>query len=418
MLWVEGEISNLAQPSSGHWYFTLKDDEAQVRCAMFRARNALVRFVPKAGDKVVVRGKVGLYEGRGDYQLIAEHMEDAGFGALQRAFEALKAKLQLEGLFGSEHKQPLPEIPRRIGVVTSPTGAAIRDILSVLKRRFPAIPVLVLPVAVQGKDAAGQIVAAIETANTHSLCDLLLVSRGGGSIEDLWAFNEEKVARAIFASAIPVVSAVGHETDFSIADFVADVRAPTPSAAAELISPSQHAIAARLQECGNCLTRHLVGRLNYLNEKVVHLRARLQHPGDKLRNRAQRLDHLELRLQGQSRALLSTVSQRLHNAQHRLMAAYPGRQIANQHALLAQLNTRLTQQMTLVQERKSQRLAKAASLLDSVSPLATLQRGYAIVESDGEIIRSFHQVHPGQRVDARLKDGRIVCTVDAVASDK
>lgn len=416
MLWVEGEISNLAKPSSGHWYFTLKDDAAQVRCAMFRTRNTLLRFAPRAGDKVVVRGRVSLYEGRGDYQLIVEHMEDAGFGALQRAFEALKLKLQNEGLFDLAHKQPLPQLPRCIGVVTSPTGAAIRDILSVLKRRFPAIPVSILPVAVQGKEAPAQIARAIELANLHNVCDVLLVSRGGGSLEDLWAFNEEVVARAIFASKIPVVSAVGHEIDFSIADFVADMRAPTPSAAAELLSPSQDAMGARFIECANCLTQYLMSRLQNLQDAVIHLRARLQHPGDKLRNRSQQLDHLELRLQRQSQARLAALHQRLGGLHQRLSLAHPGKQIQQQKKQVTQLGERLRRQAKLSHEQQSQRLAKAADLLDSVSPLATLKRGYAIVErSDGEIIRSYRKIRPGDTITARLQDGTLGCTVNAVA---
>jgi exodeoxyribonuclease VII large subunit len=418
MLWVEGEISNLAKPSSGHWYFTLKDNAAQVRCAMFRNRTSLLRFTPKPGDKVIVRARVGLYEGRGDYQLIVEHMEDAGFGALQRAFEALKAKLDQEGLFDPAHKQPLPSIPRTIGVVTSPSGAAIRDILSVLRRRFPAIPVLVLPVAVQGKEAAGQIAQAIATANEHQLCDLLLVSRGGGSLEDLWAFNEEVVARAIFASDIPIVSAVGHEIDFTIADFVADVRAPTPSAAAELVSPSQDAIGNRLNECTNCLHQYFFSRFHYLQEKVVHLRARLQHPGEKLRNKSQQLDHLELRLQRQSQTLLVGLNQRLTNTQQRLLRTHPERQITAQGDKVKRLEERLRQQMALTQERKQYRLSKAAELLDSVSPLATLQRGYAIVKKGDKVVRAPSDVQPGDQVATYLKSGTLLCTIDAVAPNQ
>ncbi len=417
LLWVEGEISNLAKPSSGHWYFTLKDDTAQVRCAMFRSRASLLRFAPKAGDKVLVRARVGLYEGRGDYQLIVEHMEDAGFGALQRAFEELKHKLQQEGVFDDAHKQELPWLPRSIGVVTSPTGAAIRDILSVLKRRFPAIPVTILPVAVQGKEAAGQIAGAIALANQQALCDVLLVSRGGGSLEDLWAFNEEVVARAIFDSRIPVVSAVGHEIDFTIADFVADLRAPTPSAAAELLSPSQEAISARLNECGSCLTQHLMARVQNLQDKVGHLRARLQHPGEKLRNRSQQLDHLELRLQQQSVRVFAALSQRVANLHQRLSSSDPRRQLKAHEQRVMQLSDRLQRQMMQTQERKRLRLGKASELLDSVSPLATLRRGYAIVETDGHIIRSCNEITVGQTVRTRLKDGTLDCTVNAVAAN-
>ena len=415
LLWVEGEISNLAKPSSGHWYFTLKDDAAQVRCAMFRNRAGLLRFAPKAGDKVLVRARVGLYEGRGDYQLIVEHMEDAGFGALQRAFEELKAKLQLEGLFDEARKQAIPGLPRSIGVITSPTGAAIRDILSVLKRRFPAIPVSILPVAVQGKEAAGQIAHAIKLANQQAICDVLLVSRGGGSLEDLWAFNEEVVARAIAGSKIPVVSAVGHEIDFTIADFVADLRAPTPSAAAELLSPSQKAIEARFSECASGLAQNLLSRLQGLQDKVVHLRARLQHPGEKLRNRSQQLDHLEMRLQRQSNVVFAGLTQHIASLHQRLSFAHPGRQIQAHHQQVAQLGERLQRQVKLSHERKNQRLAKAAELLDSVSPLATLKRGYAIVEGDDGIIRSYKEVRKGQQMKAYLLDGTLNCTINAVA---
>lgn len=417
MMWVEGEISNFAKPSSGHWYFTLKDDNAQVRCAMFRTRNSLLRFNPKAGDKVVVRARVGLYEGRGDYQLIVEHMEDAGFGALQRAFELLKNKLQQEGLFEQAHKQPLPRMPATIGVVTSPTGAAVRDIVSVLNRRFPAIEIAVLPVAVQGKEAATQIAKAIELANRHKACDVLIVGRGGGSLEDLWAFNEEAVARAIHASQIPVVSAVGHETDFTIADFVADVRAPTPSAAAELLSPEQDALWAHFTDCTDCLIRCWHGRRQAWEDRISHLRARLQHPGDKLRNRAQQLDHLELRLQRQSQLLLADLRRRLHSLQQRLNLAQPAPRITSNKEQVVQLQRRLERQIQLVAERKAQRLARAGALLESVSPLATLHRGYAIVQSNAGIVRSCAQVKPGDRIQAKLRDGLLNCTLDSVAPD-
>jgi len=239
-IWLEGELSNLSRPSSGHLYFTLKDSRAQIRGAMFRNRNQLLRFRPQEGMQMLVRCRISLYEPRGDYQLIAESMEEAGDGALQRAFEELKRKLDLEGLLRAEHKQPLPLLPRRIGVVTSPSGAAIRDVLSVLKRRFPAIPVMVYPVPVQGKEAGREIAAMLHRAGERRECDVLILTRGGGSLEDLWAFNEEVVARAIHDCPVPVISAVGHEVDFTIADFVADQRAPTPSAAAELASPDQY----------------------------------------------------------------------------------------------------------------------------------------------------------------------------------
>lgn len=242
LLWIEGEISNLSQPSSGHWYFTLKDSAAQIRCAMFKGRNSRVRFAAQHGQQVLVRAKVSLYEGRGDYQLIVEHMEEAGIGALQRAFDELKYKLEQEGLFLEEHKKPLPTQPKRVALITSPTGAAVQDMVSVFARRYPLIDLVILPVAVQGVEAPAQIARAINMACRMRNIEAIIVGRGGGSLEDLWAFNEEVVARAIFASKIPLVSAVGHETDFTIADFVADSRAPTPSAAAELLSPDREEI--------------------------------------------------------------------------------------------------------------------------------------------------------------------------------
>ena len=246
--WVEAEISNFSRPSSGHWYFSLKDANAQVRCAMFRQRNMLCAFTARDGQKVLVRARIGLYEPRGEFQLIVEHMEDAGLGALKRQFEELRARLKAEGLFSAERKRPLPALPRRIGVITSPSGAAVRDILHVLARRFPAVAVMIYPVAVQGAQASAEIIAALELACRRAECDVLILARGGGSLEDLWAFNDERLARAIVASSIPVVSGVGHEIDFTIADFAADVRAPTPSAAAELVVPDADEWLAALRE--------------------------------------------------------------------------------------------------------------------------------------------------------------------------
>ena len=296
LLWVEGEISNFARPASGHWYLTLKDGQAQVRCAMFRNSNMRVNFKPANGTQVLVRCRVGLYEGRGDYQLIIEHMEEAGFGALQRQFEILKQKLVSEGLFASEHKQEMPSSVRHVGVVTSPTGAAVKDILAVLKRRFPAIKVSIFATAVQGEQAAGQIISAIESANHQAQCDVLIVGRGGGSLEDLWPFNEESVARAMFASKIPVISAVGHEVDFTIADFVADLRAPTPSAAAELISPDGDDILRQFIGFEILLADAIARKTTALAQRVDSLKKRLRHPGHKLQEQAQHLDQFYLTL--------------------------------------------------------------------------------------------------------------------------
>jgi exodeoxyribonuclease VII large subunit len=418
LLWVEGELSNLSAPSSGHWYFTLKDAGAQVRCAMFRNRNQLVRFKPETGKKVLVRAKVSLYEGRGDYQLIVEHMEPAGLGDLQHQFELLKARLQEEGLFDPALKKPLPFWPRCLGVITSPTGAAIRDILHVLQRRFPALPVVVLPVAVQGNEAAAQIANAIHLANLHQVCDLLIVGRGGGSLEDLWAFNEEVVARAIHASTIPIVSAVGHEVDFTIADFVADLRAPTPSAAAELVSPNQVEVQEQLERFERTLTRLIRQHLQWQKRQVQHLRARLAHPGQLLQQRAQRLDQLELRLKRALRVKLSDASQRLAHLNRSLQQLTPGRQLQQQRRNLDQLLSRLTRAQRHLLERRQQHLTRSAQLLHSVSPLNTLNRGYAIVlNPQGQAVRSATQVKLGERLQARLASGRIDCEVLVIHED-
>jgi exodeoxyribonuclease VII large subunit len=297
-LWVEGEISNLARPVSGHLYFTLKDARAQVSCALFRNRATRLGFSPENGSQVLIQAQVSLYEARGNYQLIVNQMEEAGDGALRRAFEQLKNRLHKEGLFEAQHKQPLPRLPRCIGVITSPSGAAIRDVLTVLRRRFPGIPVIIYPTQVQGETAAGQIVAAIQTADSRAECDVLLLTRGGGSLEDLWPFNEEVVARAVFACKLPMVSAVGHEIDFVITDFVADQRAATPSAAAELLSPDQTELDNRFRQLDSRLYALLRQRLQQHRDQLNWLTKRMQqsHPGRQLQQQAQRLDDLELRL--------------------------------------------------------------------------------------------------------------------------
>jgi exodeoxyribonuclease VII large subunit len=370
-LWIEGEMSNFSAPSSGHWYFSLKDTNAQVRCAMFRTRNHLSLCKPRDGLHVLARVRVSLYEPRGEYQLLVDHLEEAGEGALRRRFEALKARLQQEGLFASERKRPLPTLPRRIGVITSPSGAAIRDILHVLRRRFCAVPVLVYPVPVQGAGAAGQIASMIRLASARAECDVLVLARGGGSLEDLWAFNEEGVARALFDCRVPTVSGIGHEVDFTIADFVADVRAPTPSAAAELIAPNcqewldrLNALARRSTSCAQRLLRDRSARHDWLARRLSQA-----HPGVRLRHQAQRVDDFEQRFRLAIRATLSRASHRLHAAQRQLGA---------------------------------------------LSPLATLERGYAIVTrvDDGALLRSSDEVSPGTRIEARLSRGRVRARVE------
>ena len=284
LIWVEGEISNLARPASGHIYFSLKDSDAQLRCAMFKMRNRLTNFRPENGQQVLVRGRLSLYPARGDYQLIAEHMEEAGDGALRREFELLKQRLHSEGLFDEASKQSLPELPTRLGVITSPTGAAIRDILSVLKRRFPGIPVLIYPVPVQGNEAPPAIVEALQTANARNECDLLILARGGGSLEDLWSFNDESLARAIFDCPIPIVSGVGHEVDVTIADFVADIRAATPTAAAEAITPDQLSWSQSFDWYQQRLQQLVKNKIERQQEKIqwLHQRLQQQHPENQI----------------------------------------------------------------------------------------------------------------------------------------
>jgi len=415
-IWIEGELSNISRPSSGHLYFTLKDCQAQIRGAMFRNRNQLLRFKPAEGMQVLVRAKVSLYEPRGDYQLIAEGMEVAGDGVLQRAFEALKRKLDAAGLFDPAIKQALPALPRRIGVVTSPTGAALRDVLSVLKRRFPAIPVLVYPVPVQGKDAGREIAAMLHTASRRSECDVLILTRGGGSLEDLWAFNEEIVARAMHACRIPVISAVGHEVDFTIADFVADRRAPTPSAAAELASPEQSEWLAQLGALQTRATRRVQQQLMTCRERLRWLNQRLalRHPGQYLRQRTQRLDELENRSRLAIRTYFNSLRSSLHVLHAALWQLTPRHRIHRTELRRQALAARLRGAMHLQLAARQQRLAVVCRSLDTVSPLATLGRGYAIVSRAGqrEILRVATAVGPGDRVEARLAQGRLLCTVD------
>lgn len=413
LLWIEGEISNFARPSSGHWYFTLKDANAQVKCAMFRNRNQRVRNVPQQGQKVLVRGRVSLYEGRGDYQLIVEHLEDSGVGALQQAFEALKYQLHQEGLFDPAYKKPLPSLAKHIGVITSPTGAAVRDILQVLRRRFPGIPVSIFPVAVQGAEAAPQIVQALHNANQLSNCDLLIVGRGGGSLEDLWPFNEESVARAIFASHIPVISAVGHEVDITIADYVADLRAPTPSAAAELSTPDGNDMLQQFAGYEVLLEEAMERRLVRHRERLAALSSRLQHPGQKLQAQAQHLDNLEIRLQRVIHAQLQQHNHRLQHAQTRLSNGAPALRIQQTQERLHLLQQRMQQGMQQQLRDGRQKLAKAAALLDSVNPLSILQRGYSVTRTEsGEVIQSANRLSPGDRLLTRLAEGEVTSVVE------
>ncbi|WP_349572917.1 exodeoxyribonuclease VII large subunit [Azotobacter salinestris] len=414
-VWVEGEISNLARPASGHLYFTLKDRQAQVRCALFRQNALRVREILRDGLAVRVRGKVSLYEGRGDFQLILDLVEPAGDGALRLAFEALKEKLAAEGLFAAGRKRALPAHPQRIGIVSSPTGAVIRDIVSVFRRRAPQVELTLVPTAVQGREAVAQIVHALELADRQGF-DALILARGGGSLEDLWCFNEEAVARAVAACATPLVSAVGHETDVTIADFVADLRAPTPSAAAELLAPDSSDLERRLDG----LQRRLQLRMQHLlaarRLQLDGLRRRLRHPGERLQQQAQRLDDLELRLRRAMQRRLQDGSERLARLDTRLAAQHPERLLGLLRQRLEHLGERLPRAMQGTLRERRQRLEAAAQTLQAVSPLATLGRGYAILlDEHGRAIRAAAQAQPGQRLHARLAEGGLELRVEAAS---
>lgn len=412
---VTGEISNLARPSSGHWYFTLKDQRAQVRCAMFKSRTQYLKFIPKEGKQVVVTASVSLYEARGDYQLIVDAMQSAGEGALQLAFEELKQRLFNEGLFAPEHKQAIPAHPKHLGIITSPTGAAVKDIISVLKRRFPSLPVSIYPTQVQGQQAAGQIVQAIERANRDNLCDVLIVGRGGGSLEDLWPFNEEVVARAIFNSRIPTISAVGHEVDTAISDYVADLRAPTPSAAAELVSPDRFEWLGRFEQLERSLVRIIQNRITQQNFHVVQLIKRLRHPKDKLREYMQRLDMAEMRLRNTIQQRLQRQQNRLQTCQTSLSQYKPDKQLALLKQSNDQLQKRLVKAMEANLKQWQQNLGRQVEVLNAVSPLSILSRGYAINSTaDGQIIHSHEQVKVGDAIVAQLHQGKLSCTVNEV----
>jgi exodeoxyribonuclease VII large subunit len=417
-LWVEGEISNLARPVSGHLYFTLKDASAQVSCALFRNRAIRLGFSPENGSQVVVQAQVSLYEARGNYQLIVEHMEEAGDGALRRAYEQLKNQLQKEGLFEERHKQPLPRLPRCIGVITSPSGAAIRDVLTVLRRRFPGTPVIIYPTQVQGEAAAQQIVTAIETADARAECDVLLLTRGGGSLEDLWPFNEEVVARAVHACRLPIVSAVGHEIDFVITDFVADHRAATPSAAAELLSPDQAELADRFRQFEQRVYRLLRQNSQRRRERLDWLAKRIQrsHPGRQLQQRAQRLDEIELRL---SRAWQHEFAQRrstLGTLQARLWQSSPQQMLQRLSAQAKQAAQTLEYHFNIQLSVHRERLAVLSSALEAMSPLATLQRGYSITLSGpgGSVLQDAEQSRIGDIIETRLAKGRVFSQVTEI----
>jgi exodeoxyribonuclease VII large subunit len=442
LVWVEGEISNLAMPASGHIYFTLKDEAAQVRCAMFRNRNRQLRFTPENGMQVLLRVRVTLYEGRGEFQLVVEHMEEAGSGALQRAYEALKHRLGSEGLFDQEIKKTLPTMPSSIGIVSSPDGAALHDILNVLNRRFPAAKIILYPVAVQGEGSATQIAQAITTADERQECDVLIVGRGGGSLEDLWSFNDEKVARTIVACQIPVISAVGHEVDFTIADFVADMRAPTPSAAAELAVPDSSELLLKVQSFGRRLSSLITQQLQNERRHVQHLFRRLPQPKAQinqqlqivrrltqqlnrsflrtLENKQQKLDLLTARLK-HPQAKIDIQKQKVAGLTTRLQQAIKqkSQSVKSQRHTVQQLQKQLHVSMQQVLSTQKSKLSQQMRTLAAVSPLNTLERGYSIttVAPTGEVLQNVTNVELGDSINVRLQQGLLNCEIKEINND-
>jgi exodeoxyribonuclease VII large subunit len=417
---VQGEISNYKRAASGHWYFTLRDESAQLRAVFFRQWNRLLRFEPENGLEVRVRGGLSVYAERGDYQLMVEMMEPVGVGALQLAFEQQVRRLAAEGLFDEAHKRPLPLLPRRIGIVTSPVGAVIQDMLRILERRNPHIDIIIVPVRVQGNTAAGEIADAIRLLNKYSRqkgseTDVIIVGRGGGSIEDLWAFNEEQVVRAIYNSEIPVISAVGHETDYTVADFVADFRAPTPSAAAEIVAPEAADLRARIEDLRTSLSRAMS---YYLLQRRMQLRDLTESRGfaeivGAVYSLSQRRRELEERAARAVRANLQRARTRLENAQRRLEAADFHAPIALGQTRLEALEQRLKRVIRLRLERGHHQLAISTNKLDMLSPLAVLGRGYALVKDEaGHLVTRADSLAAGQKVRVRFEDGEIGCQVN------
>lgn len=413
-IWLTGEISNFVAAASGHWYFSLKDQAAQVKVAMFRQANRHAGLKPQNGQQVLIRARISVYEPRGEYQLLAEFIEPAGDGLLKQQFEQLKAKLAAEGLFAAERKKNLPEHIRTVGVITSPTGAAIRDILTVLKRRAPAIEVIIYPSQVQGETAASQLLQMLNTAILRNETDVLIIGRGGGSLEDLWCFNDEQLARMVAACPIPIVSAVGHEIDFALTDFVADVRAATPSAAAELISPDQRHLLVQLNQLQNRLLQIQRTKLQQLASRWLNLSQRLLnlHPRRQLQQQQQRLDELQLRL---STTIARTLQQQLKQQEYlyqRLVQTSPAKIISRLQQQREQLQQRLlfAQQQQLKQQQ--QKWQYLSSKLHTVSPLATLARGYSIsFTQQHQVITSAAQIAPGDTIHTRLAEGSFSATV-------
>ncbi|WP_010181324.1 exodeoxyribonuclease VII large subunit [Glaciecola sp. HTCC2999] len=419
-VWISAEISNFVAAASGHWYFTLKDRDAQVKAAMFKGANGRIAQRPKEGDSVLVRANVGLYEPRGDYQIIVEHLEFDGAGLLKQQYEQLKNALQAEGLFATQTKQAIPQDIKTVGIITSATGAALHDITTVLKRRNPMINVIVYPTQVQGAAAAAQIVNAIFIANRRREVDVLIVGRGGGSLEDLWCFNEETVARAIFGSHLPIVSAVGHEVDVTIADFVADLRAATPSQAAELVSSDLGDVIYTIEQWRQRLTQAISTKLNECDYQQQLLGSRLQqnHPQQRLQQQAQAIDHFTMQLQHNMQRRLQVAQQRQQHLENRLQHLSPIHLVSQSQQHTHTLTERLRQAMANRLTHQQQRFAKVTGILHSVSPLATLSRGYSISFVDNHVVNTTSTIKEGDTLTTRLTDGEVTSKVERISAVK
>lgn len=415
-VWVQGEISNLAKPASGHLYFSLKDNAAQVRCAMFKNRQSGLRFEPENGMQILARANVGLYEGRGEFQLIIQSLEPAGAGALQLAFEALKQKLSAEGLFDEQHKKLFPLFPKNIGIITSATGAAVRDILSILKRRYPSAHIIIYPTLVQGAGAAIEIANAIKLAEQRKECDVFILARGGGSIEDLWAFNEELVARTIFDITTPIVSGVGHEIDFTIADFVADQRAATPSAAAELISPDSIEVTTKLKHREEQLIRSQKQTINNFQNRVELLSKHLPHPKQRLMELIQRTDEYSMRLKHQVEKRISNNKMTLTEITGKVNELNPAHKIAGQIEKINGLKMQFKKSINRTLEKAHDEVSNLSHVLNTVSPVSTLERGYAIVteHKTNRIVTNTNHLQPGGQLRIILAASEIDSTIDKI----
>lgn len=418
LLWIEAELSNFARPASGHWYFSLKDEAAQVKCAMFKNRNQLVKVLPSNGKQILVRARIGLYEPRGDYQLIIEHMEEAGDGALRRQFELLKNKLANEGLFDSAHKKEIPETVVRVGIITSPSGAAIHDILTTLNRRFPMQKTIIYPTPVQGKGASQNIAKAIHKANIRKETDVLIIARGGGSLEDLWEFNEEVVARAIYDSVIPIVTGIGHEVDFTIADFVADQRAATPTAAAELISPDRYQQLQKLSDIESRLVNLLENKLQQKQQQLDWMSKRIRHPKERIQLLQNKLNHLYQRNYRSIENNLLKSRSKIEILNAKMQQYEPSQRIQQLNLCFENIHKRFKRATAQTIFTKKQKLQYLVNTLDALSPLHTLKRGYAIIKDDNEnIVSKSKNIKLGQKIKTELNQGYFFSTITDIQND-